>query len=136
MNGAMRSLQLVRLWQSLGAALVLAVAYLSLAPAIDIGGPPDSDKLAHGVTYAVLAIFYGALYRPARFAAVALALVGLGAALEAIQAMLAYRSAELLDMLANGAGVAAGLIVAATPAGRALEAAEGLLRRVGVRSRT
>lgn len=130
-----RRLRLVPLWQSMGALLVLAVVYLSLAPGIGVGGPSGSDKLGHGATYLLLAGFYGAVYRPRSFAPLALALIALGGALEALQAELAYRTADALDLIANVVGVGGGLLLAASPAGRTLEGVEKLLARIGQRGR-
>lgn len=130
-----RRLRLIRLWQSMGALLVLAVVYLSLTPAIEVGGPPGSDKLGHAAAYMLLAGFYGSVYRPRSFPSLALALIGLGGALEALQTGLPYRTADPLDLIANVVGVGAGLLLAVSPAGQTLEGAEKLLARIGQRGR-
>jgi VanZ family protein len=69
-----------------------------------------SDKLEHFSSYAVLALIPALTERaPVRFA-IAIGLVGLGILLEYLQ-LLTGRDFETADMLANTAGVAAGLLI-------------------------
>jgi VanZ family protein len=76
------------------------------------GGPPGlevSDKVAHAFGFAVLAASYwwafaGRLAPMARAMRGALAACGVGALLEVWQSFLPYRSAELLDFVADAVG--------------------------------
>lgn len=101
-------------WFALGWLLVLGVAVGSLLPSLPDVSAGVSDKLMHFAAYGALAfLFMGAAGRR-RWLHVALGLLALGAAIELAQATLtAARSGEWLDMAANSAGVATGLLAAA-----------------------
>ena len=69
MNSGLRTefdLQLRNIWLSLGYALLVAVAVLSLIPGPDIGG---SDKLLHFTTYAILSGWFSLIVRSPLFTA-------------------------------------------------------------------
>ncbi len=111
-------LRLAALWYSLGAGLLLAVVVLSLIPLPDVG---VGDKTSHVVTYFVLAGYFSLIARRRRsLPRVALGLVVFGALIEFAQGLTGYRQAEWGDLLANGAGTLAGLILYFTPLGRVL----------------
>lgn len=93
----------------------VAVTWLSLVP-----NPPDavsgSDKLAHLLTYAALGAVAGLSFPPKlthlRVAAtVVLGLAAYGALIEGVQ-QLAGREFDVVDMIANAAGAAAGVSLA------------------------
>lgn len=115
------------LWWSLGAALLLAIAALSLLP---IRGPdldvPNSDKLNHAFAYIVLTLYFGQLVGAGwrRRGAVVLGLLAYGIGIEALQALLPSRSAELADVVANLVGIGIGLALLPSAAGRLLLAVE------------
>ncbi len=111
-------LRLAALWYAVGAGLLLAVAVLSLMPLPDVG---VGDKLSHVVTYFVLAGYFSVLARRRRSLLwLALGLVVYGALIEVVQGLSGYRQAEWGDLLANGAGTLAGLLLHFTPLGRLL----------------
>jgi VanZ family protein len=115
----MRSLRYIPLWLLIGYTLVVAVVTGSLIP------PPSdvvavNDKLLHLLSYLVLALWFGFVYRRERFARIGLWLVALGVAIECLQAGTGYRSFEVADMLADAAGAGTGLLLAATPLGGTL----------------
>lgn len=94
-------------WLSLAAVL-----FLSAAPGM---GPPERfglDKIAHFSAYAWLALLAAVTLRgrAARWAGLALVCMALGT--EALQALIASRSAMLGDAAANLAGLAAGTTAA------------------------
>jgi VanZ family protein len=62
----------------------------------------------------------------------AAALVTIGIVLELVQGLSAARSAELLDVLANTAGVLCGWLLGHTRAATALQALERTLTRISV----
>ena len=105
----MRPLQYRSLWLVGGILLVLAVVIGSLAPSVR--APLGNDKLSHLSAYLGLAIWFGGVYRPARYPWVAAALLALGGAIELAQGMLKYRSMEMADMVANTIGVLAGILL-------------------------
>jgi VanZ family protein len=107
-----------RAWLTIGWALVAYTVYVSLS-----SSPPDgpgwlSDKLAHGLTYFVLAAWFAALFAPRDYVKVGLGLLGLGIAIELLQARTGYRYAEVADGLANLAGIVAGLAFGLATRGR------------------
>jgi VanZ family protein len=106
------------LWFAIGWALVAYTLYVSLS-----SSPPDgpgwlSDKLAHGLTYFVLAAWFAALFAPRAYVRVGLGLLGLGIAIELLQARTGYRTAEVADGLANLGGILAGLAFGLATRGR------------------
>jgi VanZ family protein len=115
-------------WLALGWLLVLAILWLSLTPSppqIDI---EQGDKLGHALGYAVLMFWFSQLHgsRRARIAC-ALGFVAMGIAIEFAQRATGYRSFEVLDMLADAAGVAVGWVLARLTGTRLLERIEFLL---------
>lgn len=103
----MRPLRYSRAWLLCGAALVVAVIIGSVGPPVQPLG--HSDKLTHLTAYLILAVWFGGVYRPARYMLVAACLLALGGGIELVQGLLPYRSMELADMGANCAGVVAGI---------------------------
>jgi VanZ family protein len=123
-------LQRPRLW--LGVWLfgwVLCIA-LSLLPPIQLGGPPDSDKLGHFLAYFTLMAWAVMLFKGWRARVlVAGALVLLGLGLEFAQATLTTtRQGDSRDVLANAMGVLAGLLLGLTPVRSLLVWVEGKIR--------
>lgn len=108
-----------RLWVALGWALVLGVVILSLVNVQQPLQVQHADKLEHLVAYGMLMYWWGMVQPPRRVLwAAALALLGL--AMELAQSLTATRVMEWADALANLAGVALGLGLLITPAGRLL----------------
>ncbi|MBK1668321.1 hypothetical protein CKO28_09770 [Rhodovibrio sodomensis] len=84
------------------------VVVLSAVPDPTSGGPPGIDKLWHALAY--LALGFGAAFGrpgPQCWMAVA-AMVTLGWAVEGLQGLLPWRSAEVADGLVNTVAAAAG----------------------------
>lgn len=96
-----------------GAALVLLVTFLCLRPST--GGEqlfPNADKWAHFLAFFALAGMLLALVERRYYASVCLGLLAFGGAIEIAQYLLPYgRSAEWLDLAADGLGILAGLIL-------------------------
>ncbi|OIO75629.1 MAG: hypothetical protein AUJ88_07615 [Gallionellaceae bacterium CG1_02_56_997] len=112
-------LQYRRVWLASGWLLVVLVVCLSLMP-----HPPEplsfknADKLEHVFSYAMLALWFCQLYRSVKLrAAVVIALVGSGVALEFVQGWTGYRMFDVLDMLADSVGVMLGWLLVLTPLG-------------------
>lgn len=101
-------LRLIRLWYACGAAMLLAVAVVSLLPAPAIG---VSDKLSHLLTYAVLSGWFCLLARHRAALACSIgALLAYGMLIEWLQGLTGYRYAEWGDVAANGAGCLLGTL--------------------------
>lgn len=103
--------------------------YLSLAPGLDspviVSG---RDKVAHLFAYAVLMFWFMQIVSgtSSRLAA-ATGLVSLGIALEVVQAILPYRTFELLDIAANTLGVGLGWLAAPPRSINVLAAIESIV---------
>jgi VanZ family protein len=114
-------MRLRRIWLFLGWCFAAYVVYGSLTP-----HPPEIvgkiwDKAAHVLAYAWLMLWFAQLHqRLARKARPALALIGMGIAVEILQGLGGVRHAEALDALANALGVGAGLLLSCTPLGAVL----------------
>jgi VanZ family protein len=125
----MKPLRHKRLWLAVGWTMVGLVAAVSLMPV-----PAETmtfeaqDKVLHVAVYGGLMLWFGAIYRiggPRRW--IGALLVLMGAALELAQGATGYRSPQLLDVLANGAGVLLGWLLALTRLGRTLMVIESRL---------
>ena len=102
------------LWLALGWSLVLLVVFLSLAPiSVDIVPVEQGDKLEHIIAYGTLMAWFACLYA-ARGVRVgyAVGFIALGVILEFLQRETGYRDFELLDMVADAAGVLLGWALA------------------------
>jgi glycopeptide antibiotics resistance protein len=89
---------------------VVAIVWLSLTPS-----PPqvefrESDKVGHVLAYGLLMLWFAELYVRRIF--FAFGFIAMGVGLEFIQGMLGYRTFDVLDMLANTAGVFLGWLAA------------------------
>jgi VanZ family protein len=107
-----------RLWLVL-LALTLVVCLVPL-PSVPVR-VSNFDKIGHWFGYTVLSAYAAMLFGTRR--GVALAALGLclfGAAIEGLQALVPWRSTDLLDGLSNAGGVALGALLWFTPAAGAL----------------
>lgn len=105
-------------WVLASLALVVLVILGSLGPPLPSSLPDGTDKVEHFGAYLFLAVWFTGLYPRERYWPVALLLIGLGLLMEALQyAMHLGRDAAPLDMAANLAGVAAGMLLGSTLTG-------------------
>ena len=126
----MLTLEYARYWRLASAALLLLVLAATLMPVHWLFDDPDSgltlfehaDKLAHALTFLLLALWFAGLYRS--LWAIAAGLLAYGALIELCQLMTGYRSADWIDMAANTAGIIAGLGIAMTGLGGWCQRAE------------
>lgn len=70
------------------------------------------DKWAHGITFALLALWFAGQYRPRSYWRIAVGLIAFGVLTELCQRLVTYRSAEWFDLLADAAGIGTGLVLA------------------------
>jgi VanZ family protein len=124
----MNALRYRTAWVVASVLLVLLVVWGSLQTSVQSPALGGFDKFEHFGTYTVLATWFTGFSRRNRYWVVALALLGLGLALEITQfAMQAGRVAEPLDMAANTAGVAVGVLLATFATGGWVQKAEAWL---------
>lgn len=109
----MRLLAWRNLWFAGGIVLVLSVIALTLWPS-DTGLVPQAltDKTGHVIAYFVLTLWFSGVLRRPHHWWMAAAFVCLGVGLEGVQAFIATRVSEGLDMVANAAGASLGLLAA------------------------
>lgn len=107
-----------RLWRILLWFGVALAAVLALGPGPALPPVEGQDKLQHAAAFAALA-FAAALAYPApagrargRSAWIAVALMGYGVAIELAQSQIPSRTASAADVVADGAGVLLGLLLA------------------------
>lgn len=122
----MRAFRFPRLWLGLWLFGWLLCIVLSLVPPPDLPGPAGSDKVGHFLAYFTLTAWAVWTFRTRRaHLLAALALVGLGIAMEVAQASLTrVRLGDVRDAVANTLGVAVGLSLTFTPMRFALERLE------------
>jgi VanZ family protein len=95
---------------------LLMMAPASLLPGLEKAGETGLDKVGHFVVFLVLALL---AIVPARrrtrrpLIAAALGCIFYGALLEAVQAAIGTRSAEVADVVANGLGSSVGVLLPA-----------------------
>jgi VanZ family protein len=103
-----------RAWVSIGWVGVVAVVALSLMPSPPQLLPVDqADKAEHILAFGGLMFWFAQVYlsRRGRLAAAAL-LLALGVGIEFAQGQTGYRSFEYADMIADGAGIFVGWLLA------------------------
>lgn len=122
-------LRLGWLWWAIGYVLVVLTIYESLeAHPTPIPGV-TSDKFEHFMGYFLLTTWFCGCARRAKYWLVALGLLALGGGMEIGQGIMAIgREADWFDMLANSAGVAAGVIAALLGLGNWMVWVEKLFR--------
>lgn len=98
---------------ALGVVLVLALVYFSLSRTpIQIPGD-TGGRLTHLTTYAFMTFWFARACGTLRHTlVVAAGLFVLGVVIEYMQGAVGYRSLERADMLANGLGIACGVLLA------------------------
>jgi len=99
-------------WRVLLALLLCTITWLALTPA-----PPQQanlgwDKLNHAAAFATLAAV-ASLGQLGGWVRIVWALATYGALIEVLQSFIPTRSAEWGDLLADGIGIASGLLLAA-----------------------
>jgi VanZ family protein len=103
------SLRYPVLWAALGWLFVISVATGSLLPAPVVDDlMDDNDKLMHASAYLMLMVWFGGLYPRRKHLRIAVALLGLGIALDLLQGLTSTRSLDVYDMVANSLGLGVG----------------------------
>ncbi len=122
-------------WRIAGIALLLIVLGGTLAPELGPwryrGSELLNDKWAHGITFALLAIWYTGQYGRRSYWRLVSGLLVFGAFIEFCQSLLTYRSAETADFAADAFGVLAGMLIAMAGLGGWSLRFESWVRRFG-----
>lgn len=121
----MLPLRHARVWRTADAILLLAVLAFALMPSLwfldrslgSIAWIRHADKWLHAMTFLFLALWYAGQYRARSYWRIAVGLLAFGVFIELCQRALSYRTADWLDLAANGFGIVAGLLVAIAGAG-------------------
>ena len=115
----MLPLRYARRWQFAGIAVLVLVLVATLLPAFwflqEMRDPriAYSDKWFHAITFLLLTIWFSGQYDKSSYWRIAAGMLAFGAFIEVCQRMLtSYRSAEMLDLVADAIGILAGLVVA------------------------
>ena len=124
------SLRYPRAWFGAGLLIATVITVTSLLPARDLPALGISDKVEHAVAYALLAFWFASVMARRDFVYLALALLAFGGGIEIAQGLMGLgREADLLDLAADGVGIVAGVVLAATPLGGWAKVIEDLLDR-------
>jgi VanZ family protein len=108
-----------RFWMLCGFGIVFGILSLCLLPSDDVPQVNVSDKLEHVAAFVLLAFWFGSIVSRRAYLRLALALVAYGALIEVLQGTMHLgREPELLDIVADAAGIMPGLLLALTPLGR------------------
>ncbi|MDP1900616.1 MAG: VanZ family protein [Rubrivivax sp.] len=102
-------------WRALLALLLVVISWLAFTPQPPTPGFDGADKINHLMAFAALAVVAGLASAPGRFVAwrIGAGLLGYGGFIESVQTLLPPRQGEWADLLADAAGIAAGLAVLA-----------------------
>lgn len=114
----MLPLRYARRWQLAGVAILGVVLLFAWAPEMwflpDFGAAGDflSDKWLHGLTFAGLTLWFTGQYERRSYWRLVIWLLAFGLLIEVFQQFLPYRSAEMMDFIADLVGIGAGLLIA------------------------
>lgn len=111
----MLPLRFPRFWLTLAWIFVGLALLVCLAPA----GAPGlrglftiNDKVEHGLGYMALTIWFSGIFPRARYAWIAIGLFLMGVLVEVLQGWMAVgRNRDVMDVVANTAGIAVGLLL-------------------------
>jgi len=70
------------------------------------------DKWLHGVIFVFLALWFAGQYHRQSYWRIGVGLVAFGVLIEACQRLVTYRSADVMDIFADAAGIVFGLAIA------------------------
>jgi hypothetical protein len=109
-------LRFARFWQLASIAGLIIILTFALIPSDwlwqnKMSGWHIRDKWLHGITFAFLTFWFCGQYERAAYWRVVLGLVAFGVLIEVCQQALVYRSAETMDLVADIAGIAVGLVL-------------------------
>jgi len=107
------------LWRALSVLLLLGVLAATLTPAfwfdnkmLALAWFKNIDKWEHGLTFMFLAIWFAGLTARQGYWRIAIGLMLFGCVVEGCQFFVSYRTADWRDIVADAAGIIAGLTAA------------------------
>ncbi len=116
-------------WIAASVVLVIGVVWGSLQTALGGDMPHGFDKVEHFSTYMFLAVWFTGLFTRARWWMIVAGLLALGVSMEVGQFMMqSGRMGDPYDMVANTAGVTAGVLLALLLTGGWAQRIESWLR--------
>ncbi len=121
------SLRWLPFWLSIGLAAVVLLVWGSVVPHPPELGLDPSNWTGHGLAYALLMAWFARLVPPEAQRGAAIALIGLGVAIECVQGLLPWRTFDVLDMVANAVGVWIGWAASPPRVANGLPALERLI---------
>ena len=115
----MLPLQYAVRWQLASLLMLTTVLTAALMPAVwwwsdktkALSWFEHFDKWLHGITFLVLSIWFSGLYRKGAYWKLGLGLLAFGLFIEACQAMVSYRTADWIDVVADVTGIIIGLVI-------------------------
>ncbi len=118
----MLPLRYARRWQAAGIGALALALVAALAPAIlfpfDVQRAGIGiDKWLHALSFMFLTVWFSGQYAPRSYWRIALGMLLFGLLIEVCQRMVASRSAEATDLVADAIGIALGLAIAFAGAG-------------------
>lgn len=121
----MLPLRYPREWRTASLVILLLVLLATLMPAFWVFPDRSSfrlwfgevDKWLHGITFALLAVWFAGQYRRQAYWRIAAGLLAFGMLIEACQRAVGYRTADWLDVVANCSGIGLGLLAAVAGVG-------------------
>ena len=104
-------------WRVAGIFLLIAVLAATIMPTLWWPQFPHSaimsvDKWLHLLTFLFLSMWFAGQYARSSYWRLVVGLVAFGVLIEVGQAMISYRTAEAMDLVADVCGIAVGLIIA------------------------
>lgn len=130
----MLSLRFPRLWLGLGWSGVALAILVCLAPIEKLPQPPTlSDKTEHFIAYLMLSVWFAGIYRRGRYWIIAAGLLVMGILIEFAQSAMGLgRHGDFRDVIANGSGVLAGLLLCWFGLGAWMQWVESLVSKTQV----
>jgi len=109
----MLPLRFARAWLIAGLVLLAAGLVSALLPPSSSLMPTFNDKLMHAAAFTAFMLWFGGLFTRRNLPLVALALAGYGLGIELLQGLTPTRQPEVLDLVADVAGVLLGWLLGA-----------------------